>query len=105
MPLLRRASKTVIVSYLRKGCHRRIIRKDIKPANVFCLPRTSTLRCVIPNPPEFFVHGLVNEMNRRLCSRSRALELITGMQALDSPASRVFPMIQLHHTNSCRQIL
>ncbi|KAB2599486.1 receptor-like cytosolic serine/threonine-protein kinase RBK2 [Pyrus ussuriensis x Pyrus communis] len=93
--------------YLHEGCQRRIIHKDIKASNILLaedfepqisdfglakwLPDSWTHHVVSKFegtfgylPPEFFMHGIVDEKTDVYAYGVLLLELITGRQALDS---------------------
>lgn len=93
--------------YLHEGCQRRIIHKDIKASNILLsedfepqisdfglakwLPDQWTHHIVSKFegtfgylPPEFFMHGIVDEKTDVYAFGVLLLELITGRQALDS---------------------
>ncbi|PNY17810.1 receptor-like cytosolic serine/threonine-protein kinase rbk2-like protein [Trifolium pratense] len=93
--------------YLHEGCQRRIIHKDIKASNILLsedfepqisdfglakwLPDQWTHHTVSKVegtfgylPPEFFMHGIVDEKTDVFAYGVLLLELITGRQALDS---------------------
>ncbi|XP_061359661.1 receptor-like cytosolic serine/threonine-protein kinase RBK2 [Gastrolobium bilobum] len=93
--------------YLHVGCQRRIIHKDIKASNILLsedfepqisdfglakwLPDQWTHHTVSKVegtfgylPPEFFMHGIVDEKTDVYAYGVLLLELITGRQALDS---------------------
>ncbi|KAM6545297.1 hypothetical protein CsatB_026033 [Cannabis sativa] len=93
--------------YLHEGCQRRIIHKDIKASNILLsedfepqisdfglskwLPDQWTHHIVSKFegtfgylPPEFFMHGIVDEKTDVYAYGVLLLELITGRQALDS---------------------
>ncbi|RDX89412.1 Receptor-like cytosolic serine/threonine-protein kinase RBK2, partial [Mucuna pruriens] len=93
--------------YLHEGCQRRIIHKDIKASNILLsedfepqisdfglakwLPDQWTHHTVSKVegtfgylPPEFFMHGIVDEKTDVYAYGVLLLELITGRQALDS---------------------
>ncbi|CAN6677003.1 unnamed protein product [Malus baccata var. baccata] len=92
--------------YLHEGCQRRIIHKDIKASNILLaedfeplisdfglakwLPDSWTHHIVSKFegtfgylPPEFFMHGIVDEKTDVYAYGVLILELITGRQALD----------------------
>ncbi|KAJ7955013.1 Kinase family protein [Quillaja saponaria] len=95
------------LQYLHEGCQRRIIHKDIKASNILLsedfepqisdfglskwLPDQWTHH-IVSNiegtfgylPPEFFMHGIVDEKTDVYAYGVLLLELITGRQALDS---------------------
>ncbi|KAM5569146.1 receptor-like cytosolic serine/threonine-protein kinase RBK2 [Rosa sericea] len=93
--------------YLHEGCQRRIIHKDIKASNILLTedfePQISDFGLAkwLPDqwthhivskfegtfgylPPEFFMHGIVDEKTDVYAYGVLILELITGRQALDS---------------------
>lgn len=93
--------------YLHEGCQRRIIHKDIKASNILLAedfePQISDFGLAkwLPDhwthhivskfegtfgylPPEFFMHGIVDEKTDVYAYGVLLLELITGRQALDS---------------------
>ncbi|XP_010546905.1 PREDICTED: receptor-like cytosolic serine/threonine-protein kinase RBK2 [Tarenaya hassleriana] len=93
--------------YLHEGCQRRIIHKDIKASNILLTenfePQISDFGLAkwLPDqwthhtvskvegtfgylPPEFFMHGIVDEKTDVYAYGVLLLELITGKQALDS---------------------
>lgn len=93
--------------YLHEGCQRRIIHKDIKASNILLAedfePQISDFGLAkwLPDqwthhivskfegtfgylPPEFFMHGIVDEKTDVYAYGVLILELITGRQALDS---------------------
>ncbi|XP_019419335.1 PREDICTED: receptor-like cytosolic serine/threonine-protein kinase RBK2 isoform X1 [Lupinus angustifolius] len=95
------------LQYLHEGCQRRIIHKDIKASNILLsenfepqisdfglskwLPDQWTHHTVSKVegtfgyiPPEFFMHGIVDEKTDVYAYGVLLLELITGRQALDS---------------------
>ncbi|KAI4345517.1 hypothetical protein L6164_012632 [Bauhinia variegata] len=93
--------------YLHEGCQRRIIHKDIKAANILLMedfgPQISDFGLAkwLPDqwthhtvskvegtfgylPPEFFMHGIVDEKTDVFAYGVLLLELISGRQAIDS---------------------
>uniref|UniRef100_A0A2P2KVG7 non-specific serine/threonine protein kinase n=1 Tax=Rhizophora mucronata TaxID=61149 RepID=A0A2P2KVG7_RHIMU len=93
--------------YLHEGCQRRIIHKDIKASNILLTehfePQISDFGLAkwLPEqwshhvvskvegtfgylPPEFFMHGIVDEKTDVYAYGVLLLELISGRQALDS---------------------
>ncbi|KAF5752243.1 Kinase superfamily protein putative isoform 1 [Tripterygium wilfordii] len=93
--------------YLHEGCQRRIIHKDIKASNILLTedfePQISDFGLAkwLPDqwthhtvdkvegtfgylPPEFFMHGIVDEKTDVYAFGVLLLELITGRMALDS---------------------
>ncbi|XP_050240266.1 receptor-like cytosolic serine/threonine-protein kinase RBK2 isoform X2 [Quercus robur] len=93
--------------YLHEGCHRRIIHKDIKASNILLAedfePQISDFGLAkwLPDqwthhtvsnfegtfgylPPEYFMHGIVDEKTDVYSYGVLILELITGRKALDS---------------------
>ncbi|XP_028759894.1 receptor-like cytosolic serine/threonine-protein kinase RBK2 [Neltuma alba] len=95
------------LQYLHEGCQRRIIHRDIKAANILLSedfePQVSDFGLAkwLPDqwthhtvdkiegtfgylPPEFFMHGVVDEKTDVYAYGVLLLELITGRQALDS---------------------
>ncbi|MCL7029640.1 hypothetical protein MKW94_012923 [Papaver nudicaule] len=95
------------LNYLHKGCHRRIIHRDIKASNILLtqdyepqisdfglakwLPEQWTHHIVYPIEgtfgylaPEYFMHGIVDEKTDVFAFGVLLLELITGRRAVDS---------------------
>ncbi|KAK4266458.1 hypothetical protein QN277_027377 [Acacia crassicarpa] len=95
------------LQYLHEGCQKRIIHRDIKAANILLSedfePQVSDFGLAkwLPGqlshhtvdkiegtfgylPPEFFMHGIVDEKTDVFAYGVLLLELITGRQALDS---------------------
>ncbi|KAE8076903.1 hypothetical protein FH972_015524 [Carpinus fangiana] len=93
--------------YLHEGCQRRIIHKDIKASNILLAedfePQISDFGLakwlpdqwthhIVSNfegtfgylPPEYFMHGVVDEKTDVYAQGVLLLELITGRKALDS---------------------
>ncbi|KAM1195315.1 hypothetical protein ACFX13_022337 [Malus domestica] len=112
--------------YLHEGCQRRIIHKDIKASNILLaedfeplisdfglakwLPDSWTHHIVSKFegtfgylPPEFFMHGIVDEKTDVYAYGVLILELITGRQALDrSHKSLVMwakPLLSMNNMN------
>uniref|UniRef100_A0A2N9HBG7 non-specific serine/threonine protein kinase n=1 Tax=Fagus sylvatica TaxID=28930 RepID=A0A2N9HBG7_FAGSY len=98
--------------YLHEGCHRRIIHKDIKASNILLTedfdPQISDFGLakwlpdqwthhIVSNfegtfgylPPEYFMHGIVDEKTDVYAYGVLLLELITGRKALDSSQQSV----------------
>ncbi|KAK8709783.1 hypothetical protein V6N13_060785 [Hibiscus sabdariffa] len=72
--------------YLHEGCHRRIIHKDIKASNILLSEDFDAQSSCYDSylPPEFVMHGVVDEKTDVYAFGVLLLELITGRQAIDS---------------------
>ncbi|XP_035548344.1 receptor-like cytosolic serine/threonine-protein kinase RBK2 isoform X1 [Juglans regia] len=117
------------ILYLHEGCQRRIIHKDIKASNILLAedfePQISDFGLakwlpdqwthhVVSNfegtfgylPPEYFMHGVVDEKTDVYAHGVLLLELITGRKALDSSQqSLVMWAKPLLSTNSIKDLV
>ncbi|XP_019462746.1 PREDICTED: receptor-like cytosolic serine/threonine-protein kinase RBK2 isoform X1 [Lupinus angustifolius] len=115
--------------YLHEECQRRIIHRDIKASNILLLenfePQISDFGLAkwLPDqwshhtvskfegtfgylPPEFFMHGIVDEKTDVYAYGVLLLELITGRQALDSSQkSLVMWAKPLLSTNNIKELV
>ncbi|KAK8684590.1 hypothetical protein V6N13_040612 [Hibiscus sabdariffa] len=72
--------------YLHEGCQRRIIHKDIKASNILLSEDFDAQSSCHDSylPPEFVMHGVVDEKTDAYAFGVLLLELINGRQAIDS---------------------